>query len=293
MRRSIRWCLAEGLDAVTVSLVTGGSGYFGRCSCERLLVAGHTVRVLDIDADRLAAGRRSRWSSATSATRPPCAAPSTASTSCSTTSPRCRSPATRRCCAASTSTAPWCCSTPRTRPASARSCTPRRARCSASRTTTRCCRRRVPQPGRGLRRTPSSPPSGPASRRGRRARRHHRAAADDPRPRPPRHLRHPVRLDRRRRRPVRARRRLQPLPVRPRRRSRRRLCIARRATSPAPAIFNAGTDRFGTMREALDHLCAHAGTGAHVRSLPARPRRRRCAPARALGARPRSPRTTG
>lgn len=38
-----------------------------------------------------------------------------------------------------------------------------------------------------------------------------------------------------------------------------------------PAIFNAGTDRFGTMREALEHLCAHAGTGARVRRLPARP----------------------
>ena len=36
-------------------------------------------------------------------------------------------------------------------------------------------------------------------------------------------------------------------------------------------MFNAGTDRFGTMREALEHLCAHAGTGAEVRSLPAGP----------------------
>ena len=38
-----------------------------------------------------------------------------------------------------------------------------------------------------------------------------------------------------------------------------------------PAIVNAGTDRFGTMRESLDGLCVHAGTGASVRSLPARP----------------------
>ena len=35
-----------------------------------------------------------------------------------------------------------------------------------------------------------------------------------------------------------------------------------------PAVFNAGTDRFGTMRESLESLCAHAGTGSHVRSLP-------------------------
>ncbi len=43
------------------------------------------------------------------------------------------------------------------------------------------------------------------------------------------------------------------------------------AERPGPAVFNAGTDRFGTMREALEHLCRHAGTGARVRRLPARP----------------------
>ena len=36
-------------------------------------------------------------------------------------------------------------------------------------------------------------------------------------------------------------------------------------------MFNVGTDRFGTMRETLEALCAHAGTGAEVRSLPAGP----------------------
>ncbi|MEO5724236.1 MAG: NAD-dependent epimerase/dehydratase family protein, partial [Ilumatobacteraceae bacterium] len=41
--------------------------------------------------------------------------------------------------------------------------------------------------------------------------------------------------------------------------------------SPGPDVFNAGTDRFGTMRESLESLCAHAGTGAQVRSLPAAP----------------------
>ncbi len=34
------------------------------------------------------------------------------------------------------------------------------------------------------------------------------------------------------------------------------------------AIYNCGTDNFGTMRETLDHLCAHAGTGSEVRSVP-------------------------
>ncbi len=43
------------------------------------------------------------------------------------------------------------------------------------------------------------------------------------------------------------------------------------AERPGPAVFNVGTDRFGTMADALRHLCGHAGTGAVVRSLPARP----------------------
>ena len=43
------------------------------------------------------------------------------------------------------------------------------------------------------------------------------------------------------------------------------------AQRPGPAVLNIGTDRFGTMREALEALCRHAGTGATVRSLPARP----------------------
>lgn len=38
-----------------------------------------------------------------------------------------------------------------------------------------------------------------------------------------------------------------------------------------PEVFNAGTDRFGTMRESLESLCAHAATGSKVRSLPAGP----------------------
>jgi nucleoside-diphosphate-sugar epimerase len=39
--------------------------------------------------------------------------------------------------------------------------------------------------------------------------------------------------------------------------------------SSGPLIVNAGTDRFGTMRESLESLCRHAGTGSKVRSLPA------------------------
>ena len=153
----------------------------------------------------------------------------------------------------------------------ARSCTPRRARCSA-----------IPdaQPGAAEHACPSPAEAYGAAKLAAEwaclraaadgPRRDDRAPADDPRPRSPRHLRDPVRLDRRRRRPVRARRRLQPLPVRPRRRPRR--AVHRRGgRRPGPTIFNAGTDRFGTMREALEHVCAHAGTGARVRSLPAAP----------------------
>jgi nucleoside-diphosphate-sugar epimerase len=43
------------------------------------------------------------------------------------------------------------------------------------------------------------------------------------------------------------------------------------AERSGPAIFNVGAARFGTMRETLAALCRHAGTGAVVRSLPARP----------------------
>ena len=70
------------------------------------------------------------------------------------------------------------------------------------------------------------------------------------------------------------------------------MCILA-ADSPGPAVFNAGTDRFGTMAEALTNLCAHAGTGADGQ-VAARPtgrggdagERGRCTSRR-------SPRTTG
>ena len=46
-----------------------------------------------------------------------------------------------------------------------------------------------------------------------------------------------------------------------------RVCVLAAGVA-GPAVFNTGTDRFGTMRESLESLCAHAGTGSHVRSLP-------------------------
>lgn len=34
------------------------------------------------------------------------------------------------------------------------------------------------------------------------------------------------------------------------------------------AVYNCGTDRFGSMREVLEHLCAYAKTGSRVKSVP-------------------------
>ena len=61
------------------------------------------------------------------------------------------------------------------------------------------------------------------------------------------------------------------------------------AERPGPAVFNAGTDRFGTMADALDHLCAHAGTGARVRRLPAGPAALAMRASAALGLTPFAP----
>lgn len=39
---------------------------------------------------------------------------------------------------------------------------------------------------------------------------------------------------------------------------------------PGPAVFNIGAQEFGTMRQTLQALCDHAGTGSRVRSVPSR-----------------------
>ncbi len=59
--------------------------------------------------------------------------------------------------------------------------------------------------------------------------------------------------------------------------------------SSGPLIINAGTDRFGTMRESLESLCRHAGTGAGVRSLPAGPTSLAMRAAAGLGLAPFAP----
>jgi nucleoside-diphosphate-sugar epimerase len=43
------------------------------------------------------------------------------------------------------------------------------------------------------------------------------------------------------------------------------------AARTGPTVYNCGTDRFHTMREVLEHLCAHAGTGSRVKSVPMAP----------------------
>ena len=47
-------------------------------------------------------------------------------------------------------------------------------------------------------------------------------------------------------------------------------CI-RAGDRPGPAVFNVGAARFGTMRQLLETLASHAGTGSPVRSLPMGP----------------------
>lgn len=45
----------------------------------------------------------------------------------------------------------------------------------------------------------------------------------------------------------------------------------RAAERPGFGVYNVGAERFGTMRETLEALVKHAGTGSKVRSLPYRP----------------------
>jgi len=47
-------------------------------------------------------------------------------------------------------------------------------------------------------------------------------------------------------------------------------CI-KAADRPGSSTYNVGAEKFGTMRETLEALCAHAGTGSRVVSVPAAP----------------------
>ena len=101
----------------------------------------------------------------------------------------------------------------------------------------------------------------------RRARRDDHPAPHDPRPRPARHHGDPLRVRRRRRAGVRARRRRATA-----------TSSSTPTTSPTPACApptvpvrpstTSAPAEFGTMRETLQALVDHAGTGSRVRSLP-------------------------
>lgn len=65
-------------------------------------------------------------------------------------------------------------------------------------------------------------------------------------------------------------------------------CV-RAGERPGPATFNLGAERFGTMREALEALVRHAGTGSRVRSLPMGPTERAMEIASLLGLSPLGP----
>jgi len=43
------------------------------------------------------------------------------------------------------------------------------------------------------------------------------------------------------------------------------------AGKAGPSVYNCGAAQFGTMREVLENLCAHAGTGSQVRGVPMGP----------------------
>lgn len=58
------------------------------------------------------------------------------------------------------------------------------------------------------------------------------------------------------------------------------------AQRPGAQVYNIGTDRFGSMREVLEALCRHAGTGSRVRSVPDAPVRWLMAGASRLGLSP-------
>ena len=58
------------------------------------------------------------------------------------------------------------------------------------------------------------------------------------------------------------------------------------AQRPGPQVYNIGTDRFGTMREVLESLCRHAGTGSAVKGVPDAPVRWLMAGASRLGLSP-------
>jgi nucleoside-diphosphate-sugar epimerase len=61
------------------------------------------------------------------------------------------------------------------------------------------------------------------------------------------------------------------------------------ADRPGPAAYNVGAAEFGTMRETLQALVDHAGTGSTVRSLPAAPARAAMRALASLGQAPFAP----
>ena len=58
---------------------------------------------------------------------------------------------------------------------------------------------------------------------------------------------------------------------------------------PGPATYNIGTTDFGTMRDTLEALVAHAGTGSRVQSLPSAPARLAMQALSTVGAAPFAP----
>jgi nucleoside-diphosphate-sugar epimerase len=65
--------------------------------------------------------------------------------------------------------------------------------------------------------------------------------------------------------------------------------VLRAGDRAGPTSYNVGATEFGTMRETLEAVCRHAGTGARVRSLPSAPAALGMRVASAVGAAPFAP----
>jgi len=61
------------------------------------------------------------------------------------------------------------------------------------------------------------------------------------------------------------------------------------AERPGPRVYNIGATEFGTMRETLQALVDHAGTGSRIRSIPAAPARLAMQSSSAIGLTPFAP----
>ena len=270
-----------------VVLITGGSGYFGSILADRALAAGDRVRVFDLNPPAEGDAASSTW-------------PATSATSAAAGGDRGRRRRAQQRGPGAPGQGPGAVLVGqrrrhRQRPAGG----PRPGRVQGR------ARRRAPssasrvQPGHRGHAGPAAGGLRPGQARGRApvprrrrvgARRVDRAAPHHPRSRPARHHR----------RTLRVRGRGRPVYVLGSGDNRYQFvhandladAVLRASAREKPSVYNIGATEFGTMRETLQALVDHAGTGSRVRSLPAAPARLGMKALATLGW-PRSLPTTG